>query len=162
MIHEDLQKAVKDLGWNFAPGKLELVYEQVKSLYLNYEQILQVGRVINTKPGVSKLVREIKNLVESSGSKDMYELIRLDGEHYETGLQKTIEYSFINPILIFCTDMESVYKAYLEELMLIMDEKPDIYEIAWMWLFNKEYRHELPIPDPVLFPLLWKFYGVEV
>ena len=161
MIHEDLQKAVKDLGWNFASGKLELVYEQVKDLYLTYEQILQVGRVINTKPGVSKLVREIKNLIEAGSSSTMYELIRLDGEHYETGLQKTIEYSFINPILIFCTDSESVYKAYLEELMLIMDEKPAVYEIVWMWLFNKEYRHELPVPEDVKFPKLWKFYGVE-
>jgi peptidyl-prolyl cis-trans isomerase C len=58
--------------------------------------------------------------------------------------------------------LQQKFQAYLEELMLIRDEKPAVYEIAWMWLFNKEYSHELPLPEDVKFPKLWKFYGVEV
>ena len=164
MIREELERAIKALGWNMSEGIIDLVYDQVKTLYLDYEQLVQVGLKINNKPGVQKLVSEIFNLSRKKTPKAIHELIRLDAddEYHYVGLHGTIEYGFVIPMILFCTDVESVYNDYLTELLSLIDEKPDIYEIAWMWLFNKEYKHDLPVPKSVMFPKLWKFYGVEV
>ena len=166
MIREDLSRAFEVLNIKLSEPKLDIVLSDTKNLYIDQDQLIEhLGRNINTKtPAVKTLVTAIFNISKKDKpASEMYELIRLDAdddEHY-VGLQGTIEYSFVMPMILFCTDVASIYKTYIEELFTMQEEKPNIYEIAWMWLFNKEYKHDLPIPESVMFPKLWKFYGME-
>jgi len=159
MTLPDLTRAMTDLGWKYQDATLQsVIYEEVKYLKLSYEEILQVCKEAKTAPSPGNLIKYIKDLVYTDSSPCVYEVITLDAdeEYYKAALETSRNYHFINPVLIVCIDNLERYLSRVEFRL-----SRAAYEIAWVWLFFKDYPHTLNAPEKVTLPELWKTYGIE-
>ena len=159
MISSDFTRAMKDLQWNYSDSKLNIVFDTVHKLDLNYENLLRLGIEFNTKPAPKKLLKAIFNLVDEA-SKEVwtpFEVINLDADddYFVDALEKSFMYGFIVPMLFICIDN---LEKYLKMLENIGSER--VYEICWCWLCSQGYEHNLPTPA-IRNPEIWKYCGIE-
>ena len=160
MISSDFIRAMKDLQWNYSDPKLNMVFDTVYKLDLNYENLLRLGIEFNAKPTPKKLIKAIYNLVNDSDKPAWtpYEVINLDADndYFIDALEKSFMYGFIAPMLFICINN---LERYLKILENIGSER--VYEICWCWLCSQEYEHNLPAPA-VKHPEIWKYCGIEI
>lgn len=159
MNKTDLKRAITDLGWKYTEAKIDLVFNELSDLMLEYEDILPVGINITNKPSPGKLIKAIKEIANSKclNLNTLYEVINInaDDPYYRKALELTIKFAWINPMLL--TGIDNIDR-YLRNLQSVSSA---VYEIAWIWLFFKDYQHNLPMPEIIKFPKIWEMYGIE-
>jgi len=158
MTHSDLTLALKALNWKYQEASTTLVFEEVKNLPLCYEDLLRIGIKAKNAPAPKSLIKYIRELVAESqtGRTEMYYVIRLDSddEYHRPALEWTLKHNIISSMLTIGMEDISQYLGQLPETV-----SRTVYEIAFVYLWFREYPHNLPVPA-MDHPELWASYGV--
>jgi len=158
MFIEQFYSALEYLGWEYnAP---ELIFEKVKYVKADHQTIVEhIGLKFDKKPTQGRLIKALKEIKTKESAKPIYEVINLNienDEYYREALEATLRYHLICPPLLIClTD----YDKYLSA---IYGSSSLTYELALMWLEFKGYKHDLPMPEKISLPKLWKYCEREI
>ena len=158
MYPDAFYQVLEYMEWEYP--KPELIFEKVKYIKADYTTIINcIGTKFEKKPTMAKLIKALKEIKTKESAKPIYEVINLNienDEYYREALEATLRYHLICPPLLIClTD----YDKYLSA---IYGSSSLTYELALMWLEFKGYKHDLPIPEKINLPKLWKYCEREI
>jgi hypothetical protein len=158
MISHDLKRILEDLKWDYGDIKFSMIYESISKLNISYDQGIKIAMRFENKPSVKKLINGFRDIAQELNltNRDLYVLISLDieEEYYREALDATLKYGFVIPAITASYDN---LQKYCQRVTML---PPDLYELAWVYIYAQGYNAELTAPEKCTMPELWANYGV--